>query len=81
MKNISYLFVLITCSIFHACSDENSSNSTIDDPIIGKWGNYQDVFLPDEELVEYNPYNEIITYNTNGTASATSTIFGDAEGS
>ena len=79
MKKIIYLSLFLAASLI-SCNDEDGPNTASTDSIIGKWGNYQDVFLADNETIEYSPYNEVITFRSNGTSLSEGTAFGDAEG-
>lgn len=70
MKKV-ILFLLVSTFCFTSCSKDDDGVSS-SDKIIGSWGNYKDVYLPTGETDSYNPYYEIITYNSNGTVSSKS---------
>ena len=66
MKKIAFLLLIVFC---YSCNKDDGVNSS-SDKIIGTWGNYKDVVIPTNEVDLYDPYYEVATFNSDGTASS-----------
>jgi len=64
---------LLAIFSLNACSSDDSTDSSSNDPILGIWGNFKDTYIDNGvEVIDeaYDPYYEVATFNADGTASS-----------
>jgi hypothetical protein len=77
MKKIAILLTVLVTLV--SCSSDDSSTSTNNDPILGRWGAFKTVDESNGDIQYYVPYDGVTTYNSNGTFNQL--LFGaDVEG-
>ena len=69
MKKITLIFLVLASSLI-ACNNDDDELGNPADKIVGTWGNYKDVYLPTNEVDNYDPYYSIDTFNLDGTATS-----------
>jgi len=84
MKKSRIYLLLILFTFLSSCEEEDNGISSSSDKIVGTWGNFKETMIGcnDSELpIEtYDPYYEIITYNTDGTVNIEGNSIGDYNG-
>ncbi len=70
MKKIAFVFLILASSLISCNNDDDNELGNSTDKIVGSWGNYKDVYLPTNEVDNYDPYYSIDTFNSDGTATS-----------
>jgi len=68
MKKIVLLFAIALVSI--GCSNSDNGGNSSSDKIIGTWGEYQEEYLPTNEIDTFITYQQVITFKSDGSVDS-----------